>query len=254
MTSELDRRQALELLFSGLALPPLMTMAAPRILVFDVNETMLDVNALAPQFARGFGDGKVVQEWFTTVLLYSQTITIAGPYADFSAIARAALEMTAASRGITLAAADRDAILVGLRTLPAHPDVRDALARLQKAGFRMVTLTNSPPAAVEQQLTSAGIATFFERRLSVDSVKKFKPALEVYQIVASELRVPAAQLRLVAAHAWDVFGAMRAGYAAAFVARPGKTLFPLAATPDIVEPDLGRVADRIIAVDTPAAP
>jgi 2-haloacid dehalogenase len=73
----------------------------------------------------------------------------------------------------------------------------------------------------------------------------------VYRLVATELQVAPSQLRLVAAHAWDVLGAMRAGCAAAFVARPGKALFPLADTPDIVGPDLRNVADQIVKRDIP---
>jgi 2-haloacid dehalogenase len=220
-----------------------------RVIVFDVNETLLNVEALSPHFARAFGAASVVQEWFGTVLLYSQVTTIAGPYTDFGNIARASLEMTAAARGVQLETPDRDSILAGLRTLPVHPDVRDALQQLRDAGFRLVTLTNSPPALVEQQLANAGVEMFFERLFSVDAVRRFKPAAEVYQLVATELGMQPSQLRLVAAHAWDVLGAMRAGYAAAFVARPGKVLYPLAAPPDIVEPDLRRVADAIIRTD-----
>ena len=223
--------------------------ARRRIRVFDVNETLLDVGALAPQFERIFGDGAVVQDWFTNVVLYSQTLTIAGPYTDFGSIARACLDMTAQARGVILQAAERDGILRGLVSLPAHDDVRPSLERLKAAGFRLVTLTNSSPAAVEQQLANAGIRQFFERALSVDAVRKFKPSEEVYGIVARELAVPPAQLRLVAAHAWDVLGAMRAGYAAAFVARRGKALFPLAARPDIVAADLNQVSSEIVRID-----
>ena len=57
------------------------------------------------------------------------------------------------------------------------------------------------------------------------------------------------QTRLIAAHGWDVAGAMRAGCAAAFIARPGMVLEPLFEPPDIVAPDLLQVAERIIAVD-----
>ena len=70
-----------------------------RILVFDVNETLLDINALEPHFARAFGSGQVLREWFSTLLLYSNVASLSGPYADFGAIAGAALDMVAESRG-----------------------------------------------------------------------------------------------------------------------------------------------------------
>jgi len=225
--------------------------ARQRIIVFDVNETLLDVGALAPQFQRLFGNSGVAQEWFSNVVLYSQVVTIAGPYVDFGTIARAAVDMTGAAHGVSLAPGDRDAILRGLVSLPPHADVRDGLQTLRAAGFRLVTLTNSAPTAVEQQLKNAGIGEYFERSFSVDAVRRFKPAAEVYRLVATELQVAPSQLRLVAAHAWDVLGAIRAGCAAAFVARPGKALFPLADRPDIVGPDVRNVADQIVKRDMP---
>jgi len=223
----------------------------PRIIVFDVNETLLDVGALEPHFVHAFGDGSVLREWFSTVLLYSEVASLAGPYADFGAIGAAALDMTAASRRVSLLPEDRTQILGGLRSLPAHPDVRQGLQRLKDAGFRMVTLTNSAAPAVEQQLRTAGLTEFFEHTFSVDAVRRFKPAPEPYRSVAEQLRVDPTTLRIVAAHAWDVVGAMRVGCAAAFVARPGKVLYPLAPRPDIVGPDIRTAADQIIAVDMP---
>ena len=220
-----------------------------RIIVFDVNETLLDVGALAPQFERLFGNAGVGQEWFTNVVLYSQVTTIAGPYVTFGTIAGAALDVTAAAHGVSLAPADRNAVLSGLVSLPPHPDVQEGLRKLREAGFRLVTLTNSAPAAVDRQLKNAGIGEYFERRFSVDAVRKFKPAAEVYRLVAEELHVEPSGLRLVAAHAWDVLGAMRAGCAAAFIARPGKALYPLADKPDIVGKDLPEVANQIIERD-----
>jgi len=133
--------------------------------------------------------------------------------------------------------------------LPAHKEVRDGLDLLRKAGFRLVTLTNSSPKAVAQQLKHAGLSEFFERAFSVDPVRRFKPAAEAYRHVASELSVPIGSLRLVAAHAWDVIGALQVGCLAAFVARPGKVLYPLGPKPDVVGPDLRAVAAQIIKVD-----
>lgn len=222
----------------------------PRVIVCDVNETLLDVGALEPLFEQAFGDGRVLQDWFANVLLYSEVATLAGPYSDFASIGGAALDMVASARGIRLSAADRTRILQGMLMLPAHPDVRDGLQTMRDAGLRLVTLTNSAPTAVQQQLANAGLTAFFERSFSVDTVHRFKPAPEAYRSVASSLKLPVDRLRLVAAHAWDVVGALRAGLAAAFVARPGKTLYPLGPQPDIVESDFRSVATRIVAAES----
>jgi 2-haloacid dehalogenase len=220
-----------------------------HILVLDVIETMLDINALEPHFARAFGDGRVLKDWFANLLLYSNVVTVAGPYADFGALAGASLDMTAAAQGTTLSTEDRTRILQGTLTLPAHPDVKDGLQRLKDAGFRMVTLTNSAPATVAQQLKNAALTDFFERSFSIDAVKRFKPAAETYQYVARELGVTTAGLRMIAAHAWDVHGALQAGCAATFLERPGHALFALGPKPDVVAPNLRAAADRIIAVE-----
>jgi 2-haloacid dehalogenase len=219
-----------------------------HLLVFDVNETLLDVHALAPLFTRAFGDALALREWFSTLLLYSEVSTLAGPYADFAAIGGAALEMVASARGRTISTADRTAILGGMRTLPPYPEVADAIASLGARGFRMVALTNSPPAVAEAQLGHAELAPFFERIFSVDAVGRFKPAPEPYQHVARQMDLPTSALRMIAAHAWDIVGAMRAGCAGAFVARPGKVLYPLGPVPDVVGPDLRVVAKQIASI------
>ena len=220
-----------------------------QVIVLDVNETLLDISVLTPHFQRVFGSGDVLREWFSTLLLYSNVANVAGPYAEFGAIAGAALDMVAAARKVTLPGQDRDAILGAMRSLPAHADVRPGLERLRKAGFRLVTLTNSAPAVVEQQIKNARLTDVIERSFSVDEVKRFKPAPEPYQYVARELGITTPDLRMVAAHAWDVVGALRAGCAAAFLARPGKVLYPLGPQPDVVAPDLDAAAERIIAAD-----
>jgi 2-haloacid dehalogenase len=222
----------------------------PRVIVCDVNETLLDLHALEPQFTDAFGDAHVLEEWFANVLLYSEVATIAGPYVDFASVGGATLDMMAKGRGINLSADQKSGILQGMLRLPAHPDVEGALQMLRDAGLRLVTLTNSAPAAVQQQLTNSGLSHYFEQAFSVDPVRRFKPAPEVYTSVADALAIPVGELRLIAAHAWDIWGALRAGYAAAFVSRPGKALCPLAPKPDIVGSGLLDVARQIVAVET----
>ena len=129
----------------------------PRVIVCDVNETLLDVAALEPDFKEVFGDARVLQDWFATVLLYSEVATLAGPYADFASIAGAALDMTASARGVTLSSANRTRILQGMLKLPAHSDVREGLQIMRDAGLRLVTLdqlgAGSCPAAARQRRT-----------------------------------------------------------------------------------------------------
>ncbi len=223
----------------------------PQIIVFDVIETMLDTSALGPHFESVFGEARVLREWFSQLLLDAEVATIAGPYFDFSTLAGAALDMTVETHKLTLSSNDKGQILKAMLSLPPHPDVHDALRLLRDAGLRLVTLTNSSQRSMEEQLKNAGIESYFERKFSVDSVRKFKPAPETYQMVAKELNVTTGDLRMVAAHAWDIIGAMQAGCAAAFVARPGKVLNPLADKPDIAGEDLLAVAEEIIRIELP---
>ena len=228
---------------------PTLSADVKRVLVFDVNETLLDLSALDPHFQRVFGDAGVRVEWFQTMLQSAFLTTITGPYKPFGEHFRAALAMTALRRGLRVSPEDERAILAGVRMLPAHPDVRPALERLRSAGYQLAALTNSTTEVEEAQLRNAKLADLFERALSADSGKRLKPAPEAYANAARELGVAPAEIRMVAAHVWDVQGAMRAGCAAAFVERPGVVWNPLLERPDIVGPDLGEIAERVIEVD-----
>lgn len=219
---------------------------AEDVLVFDVNETLLDLAALDASFEDVFGDARVRREWFGQVLQSAMLSIATGVHRDFGTIGRAALDMVAVRHGLRLDPGKRDEVVGGMRSLPAHPEVPEALGRLRDAGFRMATLTNSPPAVVEAQLANAGLSDFFEAQLSVEAVSRLKPAPEPYHYAADALGVPIGQTRLVAAHAWDVTGAIRAGARAAFVARPGMVLDPTGETPDIVGADLTEVAEAMI--------
>ena len=220
--------------------------AKPKVLVLDVNQTILDLNALRPHFVRVFGDGKALDEWFSLLLHYSLVVSVADAYTDFGTVGRAVLEMLASNKGVKIPPDDANRILQGLLTLPPHPEVPESLKQLKAAGFRMVTLTNSSPSAVKAQLQNAGLASYFEDSISVETVHRFKPDLQVYRSAAADLGVKPTELLLIAAHAWDVFGAMKAGWRAAFVARNGISLFPLGPKPDIIGTDMRAVAAAIL--------
>jgi 2-haloacid dehalogenase len=211
-----------------------------------VNETLLDLRALDQPFEQVFGDAAARGQWFQQLLQSALVTTVTGAYADFGALGRAALSMVAARRGRQLTEDETNLILGTVRRMPPHPEVREALERLRSAGFRMTTLTNSTEAVAQAQLEHAELASLFERTLSADQVRRLKPAPEPYWMAARELGVEVDSLWLVAAHSWDVAGALAAGCRAAFVARPGMVLDPVAPAPEVVGRDLGEVADQLL--------
>jgi 2-haloacid dehalogenase len=220
-----------------------------RVQVFDVNETLLDLAAMDPHFERIFGDAAVRRSWFTQMIQSALVATVTGAYRQFGAHAMAALEMTAEQAGVALGDGDREAVAAQMRQLPAHPEVARALERLRDAGLRLAALTNSTEQVARAQLEHAGLIDLFELVLSADTVGRLKPAPEPYRMAAERLGVAVGEVRLVAAHAWDVAGAARAGFASAFVARPGKVLDPLVERPEVVGADLAEVAEAILAVE-----
>jgi len=220
-----------------------------RVIVFDVTETLLDVGALDPLFIGMFGDAAARREWFGQMLQSAFVSTITGPFWDFGTLGKSALTMVAGRRGVELSNEHLTALRDGMRQLPSHPEVREALEHLRASGFRVETLTNSTLEAGEAQLANANLREFQEQTLSADSVRRLKPAPEPYRMAAERFGVAVQELRLLAAHAWDIAGALNAGCAAAFVARPGQVLDPSGAQPDIIEPDLRGIAERILATD-----
>ena len=132
--------------------------------------------------------------------------------------------------------------------MPVHPDVEPGLRALKQAGFRLVTLTNSPPnPAGKSPLEHAGLAEHFERQFSVDSVRAFKPSPLVYRMVAEKLGVEPADCCMVASHVWDTIGAQSVGFSAGLITRPGNALLPSPGVPqpNVVAPDLPTLAIQL---------
>lgn len=126
----------------------------PEVLVFDVNETLIDIDSLQPYFGGVFGDPLVLREWFGQLVTYSMATTLAGRYTDFFTLGQGVLRMTAEVHGVEVGDDDLRGLTEAMRTMPAHPDAAEGLQRLRANGFRLVTLTNSPhrdsPTPLEQ--------------------------------------------------------------------------------------------------------
>lgn len=220
----------------------------PSIIVFDVNETLLDITVLEPLFERTFNDRSVLREWFAQLILYSQTMTLSGLYVPFGEMAVGSLRMVASIHSVVVTDHDIDELKKRMGKMPAHADVIPALTRLRDAGFRLVTLTNSASVSSPTPLERAGLGGFFEHHFSVEVVRKFKPAPETYHLVAGELGVETSSICLVACHLWDTIGAQAAGCRGALVTRPHNAMLPAAGVPppDLVASNLTDLSDQIV--------
>jgi len=194
------------------------------------------------------GRADLVPLWFTTMLQYSLVATVGDHYDDFGRIGAAAMLMVARNHGINLSQEAALEAMRPIRSLPPHPEVKAALQKLKVAGYRLVTFTNSSQAAVDAQIQNAGLTELFEARVSIGEIQIFKPHGHAYRWAARKMGLQPAECLLVAAHGWDIAGALWAGWRGAFVSRPGAQLYPLAPDPEIAEPDLTKIASRLLAL------
>jgi 2-haloacid dehalogenase len=226
-------------------------MPALPLIVFDVNETLLDLQTMEPTFERIFGDKKDMRLWFANLVMYSLVLTLAGRYVPFTDIGSAVMNMMANAQGIKIRNADKRELKEKFSTMPPYREVPAALRKLRAAGFRLFTLTNNLIEVQTRQLEQGGIADHFERCFSVDSVQLYKPSRQTHAHVEKELAVEPFQLCLIACHIWDTIGAAAAGWEAALVKRVGNDVLGVGPQPQIVGDDLNDVADQLIARHRP---
>jgi 2-haloacid dehalogenase len=217
-----------------------------KVIAFDVNETLLDLRVLDPTFERLLGSETLRGQWFAQMLQLSFVGGLTGRYVDFRTAQQAALRMVASRVGVPLDGGQVNAVVDSMTSLPPHPEVAEALGSLRQSSLKVVALTNSLHQVAEDQLTNAGIRDLFDDVISADEVRALKPAPAPYHAVADRFSVDISDVRLVAAHSWDISGALAAGAKAAFVARPGTVLSPLGVQPDIVGLDLTEVVVEIL--------
>ncbi|WP_405377731.1 haloacid dehalogenase type II [Nonlabens sp. Asnod3-A02] len=223
-------------------------LTRPKVLFFDVNETLLDISPLKVEIGKTLnGREDLLSLWFTTMLQYSLVASAGDQYEHFSSIGAATLQMVAANNDIELSQEEaRDVVVKSLRSLSAHPEVKGALSQLKKNGYKLVSYTNSSNEGVKKQFEHAGLTSYFDEMLSIEDAGKFKPFKQAYNWAANKMNVSPEECMLVAAHGWDVAGAMWAGWRAAFIARPGQQQFPLADKTEIHATDLQKATDILV--------
>jgi 2-haloacid dehalogenase len=206
--------------------------------------------AAAPAFIRAGQSGHLLELWFSTLLRDAFALVAAGGYRPFGEIAANALRSTADSPITDQQVHD---VLAGFAELDPHPDVEPAMRTARDAGIRVITLTNGSASTTAGLLRRASLDRYIEASLSVDDIRRWKPAPEIYLHAVHTCRVPPGRVALVAAHAWDTHGAQQAGLLTGWVARMANAYPSIFTAPDITGSTLVEVVDGLLALPLPTS-
>ncbi|MBF8190717.1 haloacid dehalogenase type II [Nonomuraea sp. K274] len=191
----------------------------PQVVIFDVNETLTDMEPLRTTFEEVGLPGELMRTWFVSVLRDGLALTIGGGYAGFGEIGADVL------RGLGLNEKAIGHVLSAFTELGVHPDVPEGMRLLREGGIRLFTMTNGAAAMTEDILRREGLLDLVEATLDVSGPRAWKPARAAYAYAVERAGVRPDQAALVAVHPWDIDGAQRAGLSGAWLDRRG-TAYP----------------------------
>jgi len=221
-------------------------MKAVSTVVFDVNETLSDLQPLQTRFSDVGAPGHLAPLWFASVLRDGLALTVTGqsqPFADIGkALLFSMLDPGSLNRPVDEAVQH---VMEGFMSLSVHPDVPPGIRALDEAGLRLVTLSNGSSGVADRLLTTAGLREAFETLLTVEDADLWKPARGAYRFAAEQCDTDLAEMVLVAVHPWDIHGAANAGMVTAWINRGGGSYPEHFTAPDIEVSGLHDLADRL---------
>lgn len=219
--------------------------ARPRLLVFDVNETLSDLSPMAERFTDVGAPARLATAWFAGLLRDGFALTATGVNPSFTTLGAQVLRGLLAGRVADVDAATTH-IMAGFTDLPVHDDVPDGLRALHRLGITLVTLSNGPASVARGLVDRHGLEGVFDRLLSVEDAPLWKPVPAAYRYALDVCRAQAHEAMLVAVHPWDIHGAHGAGLATAWVDRSGAGAYPSHfARPDLEVGSLVDLAARL---------
>jgi 2-haloacid dehalogenase len=201
----------------------------PQALVFDAYGTLYDVHSVIRRceaFWPGTGT-PLSQLWRVKQLEYTWQRSLMRRYVPFSQVTDDALQYACASLGLALDGKQSGALMDEYRKLAVYPDVPDALAALR---VKKAILSNGSPDMLDPLVEHSGLK--FDAVLSVDEVKVFKPAPEVYQLAVDRLGVAKENIGFVSSNCWDALGAKSFGFRVYWINRAKAPVDRLGFQPD----------------------
>jgi len=203
--------------------------------LFDAYGTLFDFASAAAR-CQGVPDDQraaLTTLWRDKQLQYAWLRTLQGRYADFWQVTSDALAFSLESLGLSGAGLHEHLMSLYL-TLDAFAEVSDTLACLKASGFRLAILSNGTPAMLAAATERAGLASLFDRVVSVDALRHFKTHPSVYAHALDELGLEAKQICFCSSNGWDAYAASDFGMKVAWINRYAQRAERLPGAPDLV--------------------
>ena len=196
-------------------------------LAFDIYGTLIDTQGISLKLFDIIGDQatEFSHRWREKQLEYSFRRGLMRRYQNFATCTAQALDYTDQFFATNISITDKQTLMDAYKTLPAYADVTQSLVLAKNAGFRLFAFSNGSVSAVEQLLQSAGIRSYFEGVISVDSLQTFKPNPDGYQYFLETTNSQPENSWLISSNSFDVIGAISAGMKAAWLQRDPAALF-----------------------------
>ncbi len=220
----------------------------PEAIGFDIYGTLVDPLEINEHLRPLVGEhaDRFAELWRQKQVEYTFRRGLMRQYEDFGVCTHQSLLFAAKALDVDLSEDEQSRLLEEYQNLRAFPDVAPGLEAMKARGHSMVAFSNGVAATARTLLERAGILTHLDNVVSVDDVKTFKPAPEVYQHLAKRLDRPADEVWLVSSNPFDVIGAKAMGLRAAWVKRkPDATFDPWGIEPDITVSDLEQLASEL---------
>ncbi|RCS23544.1 haloacid dehalogenase type II [Phyllobacterium salinisoli] len=211
--------------------------------VFDAYGTLFDVHAAVRRHADRIGpDGQLLSElWRAKQLEYSWVRTLMGAYTDFWALTEQALDF-AFSKVPSADRKLRSALLDAYWQLDCYPEVPAVLKALKARGARLAILSNGSQAMLDAAVKSAALDIVLDEVFSVETVRRFKTAPEVYDLVTTEWRLYPDAISFQSSNRWDVAGAAKFGFRTVWINRSSQPDEYFDYAPSLILPDLKQLA------------
>ena len=216
----------------------------PSVYVFDAYGTLFDVHAAVRRHAPALGADadRISALWRAKQLEYSWVLTLMGRYRDFWTLTEEALDYAIAA----FPDADRSlrpALLDAYRELDCFPEVPALLQTLKAQDKRLAILSNGSPAMLRSAVEAAGLQGIFDAVMSVETLRRYKTAPEVYDQAATHFRVYPDAVSFQSSNRWDVAGAVAFGFRGVWINRSGAPDEYADLAPAVVLPSLAGLAD-----------